>query len=72
MPYVKYKQADMKTMREMASLVNIRYWTFWSLVRDRGLIDEPDCKVGRMWYYDAAGVKRVIKQVAELREKGVL
>ena len=70
MPFVKLKQETLKTMRDLASLVGLPYWKYYSLVRDHQEIEEPLLKIGRRVYYDAPQTRRVIEQVAKLRDKG--
>ena len=72
MPYIKYQNENMLTMRQLAALVGIPSSRFWRLVRDEGAIDAPAIRAGRREYYDDTQVARVVEQVARLRETGTL
>jgi predicted DNA-binding transcriptional regulator AlpA len=72
MPYFRYDTEGMTTMREAARLVGLSHSWYWRLVKERGLLEAPANKVGERTYYDATQIERVVKQVAELRRKGVI
>ena len=72
MPYVRYKNENLQTMRQVAALVEIHPSRFWRLVRERGTLESPEIQAGRRWYYDDAQVARIVKQVTRLRETGTL
>ena len=72
MPYVKYKSANMKTMRQVAVMVGLHPSRFWRLVRERGTLEAPAIQAGRREYYDTTQVARIVKQVKRLRKAGEL
>lgn len=72
MPYVRYKQEGMTTMRQVAVMVGLHPSRYWRLVRERGTLEAPAVQAGRRMYYDAVQVARIVKQVARLRGAGTL
>ena len=72
MPYVKYRDENLKTMRQLAVLVGLSPSRFWRLVRERGTLEAPAIRAGRRMYYDATQVARIVKQVKRLRKAGQL
>lgn len=56
MPYVRYKQEGMTTMRQVAVMVGLHPSRYWRLVRERGTLEAPAVQAGRRMYYDAVQV----------------
>lgn len=68
MPFVRYKTANMRTMREVAEVVGVDPCRFWRLVRERQVIEGPTAKAGRREYYDVEQIPRIAERIARLRE----
>jgi len=72
MPFVKYETEDLSSMRQAAEIVGLTPTYFWTLVREKELVPAPSTQVGRREYYSQQELDKVIRDVAELRRKGVI
>ena len=74
MPYMAYdhKAAGLVCMSAAAKLCGLSKDIFWTAVREKHLINEPATLLGNRRYYDPKQLATVMKQVADLRKKGVI
>ena len=70
MPYVRFAEQGLITMREAAKRCEVPMWKFWDLVRSQQAIPEPTTKRGSRSYYDAYEFRQVQATVNRLRKEG--
>ncbi len=69
---LKYKQAGLSSMADVAQLVEMDAKRYWDLVRKHNLVEAPSTKVGNRYYYSASQVEKAKEQVEQLRAEGVI
>lgn len=70
MPYVTYDLTGLTTMSDAARMVGVCPNNYWKWVKEFCFVPPPTIKVGKRHYYDAAGLREVVKTVAKLRAEG--
>ena len=71
MPYYKYKNETLKSIRDLAVVIGLHPSKCWRLVSE-GIIESPTTPAGQRHYYDPKQVENIIKQVSRLRKSGKL
>ena len=71
MPFTRYDKTGLTSMSDAARMVGQSVGWFWIQVRELGKIEAPSVEVGKRSFYSKEQIDRILRQVAELRTKGV-
>ena len=71
MPYLKYDTTGLYSLTDAAKITGIDRTVFWQMVRERNLLESPETRVGHREFYNEEQLKRVKKQVEELKNSEV-